>query len=94
MPAWRGAFLSDNIQVTTAAYQRHNVAAEARFILAHTWGQAVVFALIGLILFAIWEIKSPAQLRDSPLAEGLMICCETLSFTFTVTRYVPGARLV
>ncbi|HEY6168611.1 MAG TPA: cyclic peptide export ABC transporter [Verrucomicrobiae bacterium] len=53
----RGAFFLDNIQVTTAAYQQHNVAAEARFILAHTWGQAVVFALIGLILFALPSLE-------------------------------------
>jgi len=49
----RGAFFSKNIEETTEVYQRHNVAAEVRFITAQSWSQLLYFALIGLILFLI-----------------------------------------
>jgi putative ATP-binding cassette transporter len=49
----RGAFLSQNVQTTTETYQRHNVAAETRFILAQSWSHLLYFALIGLILFLV-----------------------------------------
>ena len=49
----RGEFLSKNIQTTTEVYQKHNVAAEVRFITAQTWSHLLYFALIGLILFLV-----------------------------------------
>src|SRR5215216_2958091 len=49
----RGAFFTRNIQTATDTYQRHNVAAESRFILAQSWSQLLYFALIGLILFLV-----------------------------------------
>jgi putative ATP-binding cassette transporter len=49
----RGEFLSKNIQDTTEKYQKHNVAAEVRFISAQTWSHLLYFALIGLILFLV-----------------------------------------
>jgi putative ATP-binding cassette transporter len=49
----RGEFLSRNIQATTETYQKHNVAAEVRFISAQTWSHLLYFALIGLILFLV-----------------------------------------
>lgn len=53
----RSAFLEQNIRLTSEAYQRHNVAAESRFILAHTWAHLLFFLLIGVILFMLprWE---------------------------------------
>src|SRR6185369_15321080 len=53
----RGAFLDGAIQSTAEDFQRHNVAAETRFILAHNWGHLLFFLLIGLILFLLpsWE---------------------------------------
>ena len=47
----RGAFFTQNIQATTEIYQRHNVAAEVRFIGSQSWSHLLYFALIGLILF-------------------------------------------
>src|ERR1051325_11395793 len=53
----RGAFLNNGMQSTTEDFQRHNVAAETRFILAHNWGHLLFYLLIGLILFLLptWE---------------------------------------
>ena len=53
----RGAFLHKGVQSATADYQRHNVAAEIRFILAHNWAHLLFYVLIGLILFLLptWE---------------------------------------
>jgi len=53
----RGAFLNGGIQSTTDAFQRHSVAAETRFILAHNWAHLLFYVLIGLILFLLpsWE---------------------------------------
>lgn len=49
----RGAFFTENIQATTEEYQRHNVAAEVRFISAQSWSHLLYFALIGLIVFLV-----------------------------------------
>lgn len=53
----RGVFLTENIQNTTEAFQKHNVGAEVRFIVAQNWSQFLFFALIGLILFLLPEIS-------------------------------------
>lgn len=65
----RGAFFSDNIQVSTRNYQRHNVAAETRFILAQSWSHLLYFALIGLILFLVPKLGS----IDSYTLSGYLI---------------------
>ena len=53
----RGVFLNDGVQSATADFQRHNIAAETHFILAHNWGHLLFFLLMGLILFLLptWE---------------------------------------
>jgi putative pyoverdin transport system ATP-binding/permease protein len=53
----RGAFLKQNVQSTTEAFQKHNVGAEVRFVLAQNWSQFMYFALIGLILFLLPQIS-------------------------------------
>jgi len=57
----RGEFFTRNIQATTEVYQRHNVAAEARFIAAQTWSHFLYFALIGLILFLVPALAPLSQ---------------------------------
>ncbi len=47
----RNQFLDEDLHATTAEFQRHSVAAEIRFILAHNWTHLLFFVLIGLILF-------------------------------------------
>jgi putative ATP-binding cassette transporter len=54
----RGAFLDGNIQRITESYQQHNVAAELRFTLAHTWGQLLLFTFVGLTLFLLPKLES------------------------------------
>lgn len=49
----RGAFFNENIKRTTEIYQKHNVAAEVRFVMAQSWSQLLYFALIGVILFLV-----------------------------------------
>jgi putative ATP-binding cassette transporter len=72
----RGAFFTRNIQATTEIYQRHNVAAEARFIIAQNWSHLLYFALIGLILFLIPTMA--------------VISRETLSGYVITTLYLMG----
>jgi putative ATP-binding cassette transporter len=57
----RGVFLTENVQATTEACQRHNIAAEKRFIIAQNWTHLLFFTLIGLILFVLprWESVDP-----------------------------------
>jgi putative ATP-binding cassette transporter len=57
----RGAFFSKNIQVATESYQRHNVAAEVRFIGSQMWSHLLYFALIGLILFLVPTLMQISQ---------------------------------
>ena len=53
----RGEFLGKNIRSVTDAYQRHNVAAEVRFAVAHAWNHLLVLGLLGLIIFVLplWQ---------------------------------------
>jgi len=53
----RDAFLMSGVETATADYQRHNVAAEVRFIVAQNWSQFLFFALIGLILFVVPRLE-------------------------------------
>jgi putative ATP-binding cassette transporter len=66
----RWAFFSKNIQATTEAYQKQNVAAETRFIAAQNWSHLLYFGLIGLILFLV-----PALVTlDHRTLTGYVIC--------------------
>ena len=57
----RRAFLSENIHATTDVFQKHNVAAEVRFITAQNWSHLLYFALIGLILFLVPTLSRISQ---------------------------------
>lgn len=46
----RGTFM-EHLQDTTGIFQKHNVAAEARFTLAHSWVHFLFFAMIGVVLY-------------------------------------------
>src|SRR5262249_2071322 len=54
----RGEFFSKDIQATTEFFQRHNVAAELRFVTAQSWSHLLYFGLIGLILFFVPTVAS------------------------------------
>jgi putative pyoverdin transport system ATP-binding/permease protein len=59
----RGVFLSRDIQQSTETYERHNVIAENRFILAQHWSHLLFYLLIGVVLFLV-----PALGRISAVA--------------------------
>ena len=66
----RDVFLTVGVETATAEYQRHNVAAEVRFIVAQNWSQFLFFALIGLILFVVpqYEHVSPIKMTSYVVA--------------------------
>lgn len=49
----REAFMSESVQGSTAEFQKHTVAAETRFMLAHNWSHLLFYVLVGLILFLL-----------------------------------------
>jgi putative ATP-binding cassette transporter len=49
----REAFMAENVQGSTEEFQRHTVAAETRFMLAHNWSHFLFYLLVGLILFLL-----------------------------------------
>ena len=53
----RDVFLTAGVDSATDDYQRHNIAAEVRFIIAQNWSQFLFFTLIGLILFLLPKIE-------------------------------------
>jgi len=59
----RSVFLARDIDSATEAFQRHNIVAENRFVLAQHWSHLLFFAVIGLMLFSI-----PAVSRISDVA--------------------------
>jgi putative ATP-binding cassette transporter len=56
--ARREAYLKDDVARAAAVCQRHNVAAEWRFIVAQNWNQLLFLGLIGLILFLLPRMES------------------------------------
>lgn len=49
----RTAFQEESVRSTTGDFQRHSVAAETRFMLAHSWSHFLFYVLVGLILFVL-----------------------------------------
>src|SRR6185436_8687946 len=45
----RGTFM-EHLQDTTGVFQKHNVSAEARFTIAHSWVHFLFFLMIGVVL--------------------------------------------
>jgi putative ATP-binding cassette transporter len=68
--ARRESYLRDDVAKAAAVCQRHNVAAEWRFILAQNWNQLLFLALIGLILFLLphMEAVSPQAMTGYIIA--------------------------
>ena len=56
--ARRESYLRDDVASAAAVCQKHNVAAEWRFIVAQNWNQLLFLGLIGLILFLLPRIES------------------------------------
>ncbi|MDB6067617.1 MAG: cyclic peptide transporter [Pedosphaera sp.] len=49
----RKSFMADNVQNSTEAFQKYNIAAEYRFVLAQNWSHLLFYVLVGLILFLL-----------------------------------------
>jgi putative ATP-binding cassette transporter len=49
----RSVFLARDIDSATEAFQRHNITAENRFIVAQHWSHLLFYVLIGIMLFFI-----------------------------------------
>lgn len=47
------AFMKDDVEATAAALRKHNVAGMVLYTAAASWGQILVFIVIGLILFVV-----------------------------------------
>ncbi len=66
----RSAFLEGDVAAAAAVCQKHNVAAELRFIIAQNWNQLLFLIVIGLILFLLprMENVSPQALTGYIIA--------------------------
>jgi putative pyoverdin transport system ATP-binding/permease protein len=51
--ARRKAFLTDTLETTASKFRRHNIAALTIYTIASSWGQMLVFVVIGLLLFVL-----------------------------------------
>ncbi|MCA1615313.1 MAG: cyclic peptide export ABC transporter, partial [Acidobacteria bacterium] len=49
----REAFLTDSLETTAATFRRQNVKGMATYAVASSWGQLLVFVVIGLLLFVL-----------------------------------------
>jgi len=66
----RAAFLEEDVASAAAVCQKHNTAAELRFIIAQNWNQLLFLVVIGLILFLLprMENVSPQTLTGYIIA--------------------------
>jgi putative ATP-binding cassette transporter len=66
----RASFLAEDVATAAAVCQKHNVAAELRFIIAQNWNQLLFLVVIGLILFLLprMENVSPQALTGYIIA--------------------------
>jgi putative pyoverdin transport system ATP-binding/permease protein len=49
----RKAFLTSTLETTASKFRRHNIAALTIYTVASSWGQMLVFVVIGLLLFVL-----------------------------------------
>ena len=56
--ARRSVFLEEDVASAAAVCQKHNVAAELRFIIAQNWNQLLFLVVIGLILFLLPRMEN------------------------------------
>src|SRR5262245_5674558 len=54
----RRAFVSDVLQETATSFRKHNLSGMFLYTMASSWGQLLVFIVIGLLLFAIPTLMS------------------------------------
>lgn len=54
----RQTFLSQNLQSSAAALRHQNVMANSIFTVASSWGQLLIFVLIGLLLYALPSFRN------------------------------------
>ena len=101
--ARRESFLTDDIAAATRVCERHNVAAEIRFIIAQNWNQLLLLVLIGMILFLLPRVQAidPQTLTGyiiatlylmGPLA-GLLGCLSVFSRANVALRKVEELGL-
>src|SRR5262245_30252991 len=57
----RKAFLSDVIHPTAESLRKHNIAAMTIYAAASSWGQVLVFVVIGLVVFVLPELSSVSE---------------------------------
>jgi putative ATP-binding cassette transporter len=60
--ARRRAFLSEELQSTATSFRQHNVTGMAIYTIASSWGQLLVFIVIGLLLFVLPNVGSISAL--------------------------------
>jgi putative ATP-binding cassette transporter len=77
----REAFLHERLQATAVEVQGHGIAAQRAFSLAVSWGQVLIFLLIGVVAFAL-----PAFTRvERPVLTG---------FTFAILYMVGPMQAI
>lgn len=54
----REAFISDELRVTAESMRRYNIAGQNLYSAAASWGQTLVFVVIGLILFLLPTLRN------------------------------------
>lgn len=66
----RKAFLSDMLETTAKNFSRHSISGQMIYTVAASWGQLLVFVVIGLLLFVLsgWIAISGAVLTGFTLA--------------------------
>jgi len=53
----RQAFLTENLQTSSASFRRHNVLGNNIFTVVASWGHLLIFVLIGLLFFALPALR-------------------------------------
>lgn len=89
----RDAFLGDVLEPTASSYREHNVAAMKIYTAASTWGQTLVFLVIGLILFG-----SSAFMRLNPgtltaFTIGILYLMTPLQYIMSAVPMLARAEL-
>jgi putative pyoverdin transport system ATP-binding/permease protein len=77
----REAFLSQTLQDTAWSFKKHNVDGMTIYAAASSWGQALVFAVIGLILFSLPSF----QIINSQIMTGFTL---TLLYLMTPLQVI------
>ena len=89
----RHTFIKEGLEATADALQKHNVVGQNLYIAAASWGQVLVFIVIGLILFVLPSMRNLDRAMLTGYALTLLYLMNPLQVTMNSLPQLARANI-